>query len=221
MQQQPKLLTGIDNQTLRVGTLDSFIIWHWTAGKHYLTDASMAARTLLMDIYTGLWSKTLTDIFAIPMQALPKIHASTHLNLTLNNGAILQVSFADQSAALLANVTFPTDLNSNHNQTEILVNLGTGGFVVCSEPNLANNKTNGYLRTLVFQDHHSNRVMAIEGTINSITSALEPYPFYACKIEDLANIADLFCSAEPTGIGAPFFRSDIGLQFPKPMRTTI
>jgi glycerol kinase len=84
---------------------------------------------------------------------------------------------------------------------------------VCSEPRQANKKTHGYLRTLVYQDHQSDHVIAIEGTINSITAALEPYPFYTCKIGDLANIADLFCSAEPTGIGAPFFRSDICLRF--------
>ena len=33
------------------GTLDSFLIWRWTLGKHFMTDASLAARTLLMDIH--------------------------------------------------------------------------------------------------------------------------------------------------------------------------
>ena len=54
---------GVLNKQLRIGTLDSFLIWHWTAGTHFLTDASMAARTQLMDINSGAWSKTLADIF--------------------------------------------------------------------------------------------------------------------------------------------------------------
>jgi glycerol kinase len=212
LQQQPELWPSIANKTLLIGTLDSFIIWHWTARRHFLTDTSMAARTLLMDIHSGQWSKTLGDIFAIPIKILPKIQPSTNLNLALNHDTILKVSIADQSAALLANVTF-----TNNDESEILVNLGTGGFVSRSEPKQSNKTIDNYLRTLVYQDHQRNQIIAIEGTINSITAALQLYPFQTCKIKDLANIADIFCIAEPTGIGAPFFRSDIKMQFSKPV----
>ena len=210
LQRQPELLPNIANKTLLIGTLDSFIIWHWTAGRHFMTDTSMAARTLLMDIHSGQWSKTLGDIFSIPIKILPKIHPSINLNLPLNHDAILKVSIADQSAALLANVTF-----NNNDESEILVNLGSGGFVARSEPKQSNKKTDVYLHTLVYQDHQRNQIIAIEGTLNSITAALQIYPFQICKIKDLANIADIFCIAEPSGIGAPFFRSDIRMQFSK------
>lgn len=207
LKQQPELLKGLLSNDLCVGTLDSFLIWHWTAGKNYQTDTSMAARTLLMDLETGLWSESLCDIFNIPLQVLPEICPTNGLNLQLKNGNVLQVSIADQSAALLASVT--TD------DSEVLVNLGTGGFVVRYEPEHSNFNTSKYLRTLVDQDSHKRKYYALEGTLNSIAAALKPYPFEECQIETLAEIDDIFCLSEPSGIGAPFFRSDIGLEFSK------
>ncbi len=207
LQQQPELLNGILNKKLLVGTLDSFLIWHWTGGKQYLTDASMAARTLLMDIHNGKWSKKLSDIFNIPINVLPEICQSTELNLKLTNGAILQTSVADQSAALLASIA--------KNDSEVLVNLGTGGFVIRYKPEYSNCDVQGYLHTLVYQDSNKRNYIAVEGTLNSITAVLQPYSLEACEIEDLGEIDDIFCVAEPSGIGAPYFRSDIGLEFSK------
>jgi len=207
LQQQPELLQGIINKNLLMGTLDSFLIWRWTAGKHYLTDASMAARTLLMDIHTGQWSEPLCDIFNIPLQCLPEICCSCGLNLELSSGAILKTSVTDQSAALLASVA--------NDDSEVLVNLGTGGFVVRYQPEQIKGNTGNYLRTLVYQDSNKRNYIAIEGTLNSITSALQSYPYCSCQIENLADCDDIYCIAEPSGIGAPFFRPDIGLEFSK------
>jgi len=44
-----------------VGTLDTFLIWRWTGGKQFVTDASMAARTLLMDVIHQRWSSVLWE----------------------------------------------------------------------------------------------------------------------------------------------------------------
>ncbi len=206
-QQQPELLSGILSRQLLMGTLDSFLIWRWTSGQHYLTDASMAARTLLMDIHTRQWSPSLCDIFDIPLQCLPVICASCALNLELSNRAVLQVSVSDQSAALLASV--------GSNGSEVLVNLGTGGFVIRRQAEALTNQFDHYCRTLVYQDSHQHYFMATEGTLNSIAAVLQPYPYQACTINNLAECEDIYCVAEPSGIGAPFFRSDIGLEFSK------
>lgn len=186
------------------GTLDTFLIWRWTHGQHFLTDASMAARTLLMDIHQQQWSNALCQLFGIPCAILPRIKPSTGLNLSLPDfGLTLQVSVADQSAALIAS------LADSH--TGALVNLGTGGFVIRyltrDEPAF-----DGYLQTLVYQDIDSQTEFAIEGTINSIASALAPYPVNDCRNEDLAS-NNIFCLAEPSGLGAPYFRKDWGVYF--------
>lgn len=189
-----------------LGTLDTFLIWRWTDGEHHLTDASMAARTLLMDIHSRQWSPLLCELFGVPQQILPRIIPSVGMGLRLRNGLVLQASMGDQSAALVASIT--------KGQPEALVNLGTGGFVVCYLPE-DRSTPEGYLKTLVLQDSTLRAHLASEGTLNSIAAALAPYPFEACRVEDLAS-GDIFCLAEPSGLGAPYFRSDLGITFSEP-----
>ena len=202
LQDHPAWRKKLENTEWLIGTLDTFLIWYWTHGQHFFTDASMAARTLLMDIHQQQWSAHLCDLFKIPISILPAIKPSTNLNLSLDNGLILQASVGDQSAALIASV----DKN-----TEALVNLGTGGFVIRY---LAQDKcsANGYLQTLVYQDNNHHAQVAIEGTLNSIAAALAPYPVNECRIEDLATNS-IYCLAEPSGLGAPYFKDNWGIRF--------
>ena len=197
----------LERGELRLGTLDTFLIWRWTEGRHFVTDASMAARTLLMDIKQQQWSPPLCALFDIPPGILPEIISSTGLSLRLNNGLSLQASAGDQSAALIGSIA--------NDDREALVNLGTGGFVVRYLPVDAR-VTKGYLHTLVYQDIEHRLHFAIEGTINSIAAALAPYPVDECLAEDFAQ-DDIFCTAEPSGMGAPYFRGDIGIRFSQPV----
>ena len=83
LQDNPAWRARLENGELRVGTLDTFLIWRWSGGKHFVTDASMAARTLLMDIRQQQWSPQLCDLFGIPLGILPEIKPSAGLNLQL------------------------------------------------------------------------------------------------------------------------------------------
>jgi len=205
LQEHPEWRNRLEHGELLAGTLDTFLIWRWTGGQHHVTDVSMAARTLLMDVRRRQWSPALCNLFAISQGILPRIKPSAGLNLKLNNGLTLQSSLGDQSAALIASTT--------DGSAEALVNLGTGGFVIryLSEEKSTHN---GYLCTLVYQDSKLHTHLAIEGTLNSIAAALAPYPAGECRIEDLAA-EDIFCLAEPSGLGAPYFRDDIDIRFSK------
>ena len=223
----------LERGELLVGTLDTFLIWRWTGGRHYVTDASMAARTLLMDVHRQRWSPELCELFGIPPSILPEIKPSAGMNLQLDNGLTLQASMGDQSAALIASV--------GEGSAEVLVNLGTGGFAMRYVEERSNNsqsvhphlnpppqrggnpapspsrgkvgmgvESDGYLRTLVYQDVRTH--LAIEGTLNSLAAALAPYPAAECRSDDLGR-EEIFCLAEPSGLGAPYFRNDLGLRF--------
>lgn len=212
LQDNPEWLAQLERGELLAGTLDTFLIWRWTGGKHFMTDASMAARTLLMDIQQRQWSPQLCKLFDIPIGILSEIKPSAGLQLRLDKGLILKASIGDQSAALIASVS--------ENRKEALVNLGTGCFVVRYLPE-KNSKAervrpDGYLKTLVYQDSAQDAHVAIEGTLNSIAAALAPYPVGECRIEDLM-VGDVFCLAEPSGLGAPYFRNDIGIRFSQPV----
>ena len=203
LQLNPAWRNRLINGELMVGTLDSFLIWRWTSGQFHVTDASMAARTLLMDIRSLQWSPDLCESFGIPQAILPEIKSSAGLELHLDNGLVLQASLGDQSAALIASIL--------EDQIEALVNLGTGGFVMrylATEENMLD----GYLQTLVYLDHSGHSHIASEGTLNSISAALASYPVDQCRVEDLAA-NNIFCLAEPSGIGAPYFRNDLGIYF--------
>jgi glycerol kinase len=207
LQGNPEWLARLESGELFAGTLDTFLIWRWSGGKYFLTDASMAARTLLMDIRQQQWSPQLCGLFGIPLGMLPEIKPSAGMNIGLDNRLILQASVGDQSAALFASV--------REDKAEALANLGTGCFVVRYLPD-GKKASNGYLQTLVYQDSAQHVHFAIEGTLNSIAAALAPYPVEDCQIEDFAH-DDIFCVAEPSGLGAPYFRNDIGIRFSQPV----
>jgi len=214
-QENPEYLRKLVDGEFLTGTLDTFLIWRWTGGEHHISDASMAARSMLMDVSQQQWSTTLCDLFGIPPTILPHIVASEGMNLQLNNGLMLAASVADQSAALIASV--------KEEQAEALVNLGTGCFVIryLSKEIAAIEKSTsrGYLQTLVYQDKQQNPHSAVEGTLNSIAAALAPYPMSECRVEDLAR-DEIFCLAEPSGLGAPYFNSrHFASCFPDPLHS--
>lgn len=203
LQENPAWRARLESGALLVGTLDTFLIWSWSAGECFVTDASMAARTLLMDVSRQQWSEPLCELFGIPFQILPQIKASAAMQLKLDNGMTLQASIGDQSAALLASIAA--------DRREALVNLGTGVFVVRYLADGAS-PPDGYLNTLVYQDSSRQAHFASEGTLNSIAAALAPYPVSECSLEEWAR-DDVFCLAEPSGLGAPYFRSDLKVMF--------
>lgn len=209
LEDRPALRESLEQGELIVGTLDCFLIYHWSGGNQHQTDVSMAARTLLMDVRQTAWSPVLCDLFGIPLNWLPAITPSSGLNLMLNNGCTLQADIADQSAALIASI--------RPDSAEALVNLGTGGFVVRYLPEQVPMQIDGYLRTLVYEDSASKTHTAIEGTINSIAAALAPYPYQDCRLENLAESVQLFCTCEPSGLGAPYFREASGIVFSAPV----
>lgn len=201
--EHPQWRERLEGGSYLVGTLDTFLIWRWTGGKRHVTDASMAARTLLMDIRQQRWSAELCKIFGIPLRCLAQIVPSLGAAIKLDNGLTVQASMGDQSAAFFAGV--------GADDQAALVNLGTGGFVMRS---LVQDRDapDGYLRTLLYQDRELRAHVAGEGTLNSIAVALAGYPVDECTSADLAT-SDIFCLAEPSGLGAPYFRKDFGLCF--------
>ena len=58
---------------LAFGTVDTYLLWQLTGGKAHLTDATNAARTLLLDIRTGQWDPELLDLFRIPAALMPEV----------------------------------------------------------------------------------------------------------------------------------------------------
>ena len=65
--------TAAEAGRLAFGTIDTFLLWRLTGGKAHATDASNAARTLLLDIGSGRWDGELCRLFDVPPSLLPAV----------------------------------------------------------------------------------------------------------------------------------------------------
>ncbi|HUC84451.1 MAG TPA: FGGY family carbohydrate kinase, partial [Candidatus Acidoferrales bacterium] len=65
---------------LMFGTIDTWLIWKMTSGRHvHVTDPSNASRTLLYNIHTGKWDEKLLRLFGIPAGLLPEVRTSSEV----------------------------------------------------------------------------------------------------------------------------------------------
>jgi glycerol kinase len=62
---------------LAFGTIDSWLIWKLTRGRHHVTDVTNASRTMLLDIHTARWDDALLERLRIPHAVLPRVVGST------------------------------------------------------------------------------------------------------------------------------------------------
>ncbi len=101
-ERRPEL--GADD--VRVGTVDSWLLWNATGGAQHACDASNASRTQLFDLARGRWDEGLCELFSVPMQALPRVLDSDadfgHTNGVpgVADGTPIRAMLGDSHAAL-------------------------------------------------------------------------------------------------------------------------
>ena len=62
---------------LAIGTIDAWLIWNLTGGRHFVTDVTNASRTMLCNIENCSWDPELCDLLGVPIGALPEIVPSS------------------------------------------------------------------------------------------------------------------------------------------------
>ena len=128
----PGLRRRAEYGEIAFGTIDSFLLWRLTFGKHHATDVTNAARTMLFDIRRFDWDPELLDRFAIPRAILPEVR-DTGAEFGLSDPAIFGAAIpitalaGDQQAALIGQGCFrPGMLKSTYGTGAFaLVNVGT------------------------------------------------------------------------------------------------
>jgi glycerol kinase len=144
---------------LAFGTIDSFLISRLTEGKLHATDATNAARTLLLDIHRGRWDAELCDIFGVPAKILPEVRDSAgDFGTTRVLGPpipILGVA-GDQQAATVGQGCFAPGMMKSTYGTGCFALLNTGREPVSSR--------NRLLTTIAYQ-LDGERTYALEGAI--------------------------------------------------------
>ena len=196
---------------LAFGTIDSFLIWRLTQGKHHVTDATNAARTMLYDINKGEWSKEICALLDIPMTMLPEVKncADDFGKATALDGQVILGVAGDQQAATMGQACFnPGMMKSTY---------GTGCFALLNngeKPVLSRHKL---LTTIAYQ-LKGKPIYALEGSIFIAGAVVQwlrdglSIIKNASETQIMAEHADetqnLIMVPAFTGLGAPYWQAE-------------
>ncbi|WP_296621994.1 glycerol kinase GlpK [Marivirga sp.] len=137
-----------ENGDLCFGTVDCWLVYKLTSGKHHYTDITNASRTMIFNIHEKKWDQELLDLFEIPESMLPEVKSSSEVYCTtagdLFSHKIPIAGIAgDQQAALFGQLCSEKGMAKT--------TYGTGCFLVMNtgdEPVKSNNKL---LTTIAWQ----------------------------------------------------------------------
>ena len=154
---------------VKVGTIESWLIWKLTGGASHVTDATNASRTSLMDLATREWRPDLAELFNVPMAVLPEIRGcADHLGDCEPSlfGAALPIHGAagDQQAALVGHGALKAG--------DAKITYGTGAFLVANVGAAPVGSTSRLLGTLGYAAD-GQVAWALEGSIFSAGSAIQ------------------------------------------------
>jgi len=204
-----------NNGMLAFGTVDSFLIWRLTNGAHHATDATNASRTNLYNIHSGQWDSELLEWFNVPQSMLPQVrdcaadYGVLDASIVGREIPILGVA-GDQQAATIGQGCFDSGTVKSTYGTGCFALLNTG-----AEPVMSNNRL---LTTIAYQ-LDGQVTYALEGSI-FIAGASVQWLRDGLKIIDKASATEAMASSLEsnrgvylvpafTGLGAPYWRSDV------------
>lgn len=86
--------------SVKVGTLDTFLLYRLSGREVFATEDTMAARTMLYGLKAGAWSDQLCREFRVDASRLPVIHPSLYKHATFEGIPIVAL-LGDQQAAVI------------------------------------------------------------------------------------------------------------------------
>ena len=130
-----------EDGTLAFGTVDSWLVWNLTGGAVHVTDVTNASRTMLFNIHTLTWDRSLLELFEIPENMLPQVRSSSEvLGETAGNILAHRIPIAgiagDQQAALFGQMCTRPGMVKNTYGTGCFMLMNTGNLPVISKNNL-------------------------------------------------------------------------------------
>ena len=193
---------------LLFGTLETYLVWHWSGGAAHETDLSMAARTLLVDLELGGFSPELCERFGVPPAILPTIAPSAGRATGLARHE-LRASLADQPSGLVASL--------GADAGGALCNLGTGVF--CLRPTgTERERREGYLCGPLLSTARDGTLWALEGTINGGGATADREAPGPTELPARDPSPEAFCLPDENGLGAPHWRARQPQHFSRPDR---
>ncbi len=204
----------LKNNNLLFGTVDTFLIWKLTKGKHHLTEATNASRTMLFNINNNKWDNEILQKLKIPRSILPEVKNSadnfgkTDKRIT---GKELPISavLGDQQAAVVGQACFE--------KGSIKSTYGTGAFIIMNTGSKKINSKNKLLTTICYRLNNKT-TYALEGSIFIAGAGVQwlrdkiKLINNAYETEKIAKLTksnnEVYVVPAFSGIGAPYWRPD-------------
>lgn len=146
-----------DKSQIRLGTIDSWLIYRLTKGASFKTDYSNASRTQLFNIDTLQWDEEICNLFQIPMQCLPEVCDSnagfglTDLEGFLEKEIPIHSAIGDSHAALFG--------QGCHSSGMVKTTYGTGSSIMMNTGENLVSSRHGLVTSLAW---------GIDGTVNYV-----------------------------------------------------
>ncbi len=213
---EPGLRVRAEAGTLAFGTVDSFLVWRLTGGRHHVTDVSNASRTLLFNIHSLAWDPELLELVGVPSATLPRVVPSSGVvgetDPELFGRPILIAALAgDQQAATFGQACFDPGQAKTTYGTGAFLLLNTGTAPVVSKHRL--------VTTIAWQLESNGPVTyALEGSVFVAGAAVQWLRDGLRAFESSEGIEALAGQAVDTGgvvvvpaftgLGAPYWDPD-------------
>jgi glycerol kinase len=208
---EPAVWAGVEDGSLAVGTVDSYLIARLTGGRRHVCDASNASRTLLFDLETGQWSAELCELFGVPPHALPEVVPSTGVTAHTDPDAFLGLSVpiagiaGDQQAALFGQACFAPGTAK--------CTYGTGSFVLVNTGSAVVRSAAGLLSTVAWLEPSGELTYALEGSV-FVTGAAIQWLRDGLGLLDHAAQSEVLARSVPDSGGVVFVPALTGLGAP-------
>ena len=204
----------LKSNNLLFGTVDTFLIWKLTDGKHHLTEATNASRTMLFNINNNKWDDEILKKKKISKNILPEVKNSADNFGSTNKkivGTEIPISavLGDQQAAAVGQSCFE--------KGSVKSTYGTGAFVIMNTGFKKIYSRNKLLTTICYRLNGKN-TYALEGSIFIAGAGVQ---WLRDKLKlvnnayDTERIAqskksndDVYIVPAFSGMGAPYWRPD-------------
>ncbi len=200
---------------LLFGTIDTWLVYHLSKGKYFVSDVSNASRTLLMNIEKCEWDVKLLDIWNIPLNMCAEI-VDTAGDIAVCDKAWfgydvpISAIVGDQQAALFGQLCL--------DEGDVKNTYGTGCFLLMNTGDKRIESKNGLLTTLAWRKK-GQITYALEGSVFVAGAAIQWLRDGLHFIQESADSEKVALSVDSSegivvvpafvGLGAPYWQSDV------------
>lgn len=227
MRNVPGIKERAEKGEICCGTMDSYVVFRLTGGKEFRTDDSNASRTQLFNIHTLQWDEELLSLFDIPACCMAQLTDSDGLfGYTDFGGALpapvpIHCVMGDSHAALFAQGCLTEGM--------LKVSYGTGSSIMMNIGEKPILSQRGIVTSLAWKLKGQVNY-TLEGNVNYSGAIVTWLKDQAGLLKTAAESQALAEQANPSdktylvpafsGLGAPYWRSDVSAAFIGMSRTT-